>query len=504
MTVNQILFFLQRDAHGGNILRGLGRHLALAGIRGGGPEGYVIESLLVEVASALLPAAESARRLSIFDFERTAPAWRLVLGALRGEADPRWASAPLASESPRYWDALPEIALVADPRTPAELRRGVGALRTHFLARGIVEGLGRDAARSLLREVSQRHGGGSFSAADLEAAMRAVGIPPAATFGSWRDGPALPAFKVSDAELARLPGPPGLQVRVHVHNDQDVPGLVYLSADDHARIGSTPVRVGAHASKEVVAAVHPSASSVWLHTYLSLNREPLAIPLPHVADPQQLPQAEIFVERPSDWKPTVRSDDVLVDDLDADFQIATAADLGRSRLAHWVRGHEDRPKDNGLLPYQPSRSRPMPRTWYRAAVGDAWGEYRRTAVLVLGAGDAGIATAPAWLRAAGKWCLAYHLPSISDRTLEGAAELRAGRFTDHSMALQWEGKRVAVDLQGVRASPGWVALGTFDIPAGRVEVVVSKRKGRDGLVVFDAVRWRWCGDRDEHVRGGRA
>ena len=254
-----------------------------------------------------------------------------------------------------------------------------------------------------------RFAGQTFSGDDFNAVAAAVGTPVGPLLGDWIHDKSLPGFVASPLSIIRLTdtreGGPRYQTLVHVHNGEAAGGLLrvrYMVRDGTSSTGirnhrSRPIRVEAHASVEIGMVVPGPPQAGWVEPYLSLNQGYLALPQPSF-DPRAQSPAEAFTgTRDSDWRP-FPDGEIVVDDLDPGFSIAT--DQGAPATTAG--------QDEGLPEY--TMFADLPQDWTRLPVNSAWGRYRHTvAVTRTVSGPSGVVFA-AELPTAGRWRVDYHLP----------------------------------------------------------------------------------------------
>ena len=301
--------------------------------------------------------------------------------------------------------SLAEMDLEHDPNKAI----GAFAMRGSAAARSIVDGLGRDRTATLLADLRRRSRAGTYDASEFVGAGSATGGDIEQLIGDWLTDVALPGFVVSRALIERVAddadGSPRYEIRVHVHNDEPVPGLVRLSLGilpQSAR--SEPVRVEGNATVEVGMVTTEPPQLLWLEPYLALNRAPFRADI-DVADEQEIAAREPFVgTRPSAWTPPVPQG-IVIDDLDPGF--STVLRVEATRLGGGVAASAfPREFDQGL----PTWTR-TPGEWSRATIPTSWGKYRRTTAGAL-AGDGGqVAVFAADLPRPGRWQLDYHMPN---------------------------------------------------------------------------------------------
>jgi len=365
--------------------------------------------------------------------------------------------------------------------------------------------LGAEKVSRFLALLRERHAGGTFTRDDF---LRAVGdVDPAAVpfLTHVLSEPTLPGFLASDARVARLPddgsGNPRYQIRVHVYNDELAPGVAGVSY----RTGVIPyyqwspfAHVPGKSSVEIGVVGREPPVEVRLETYLSLNRRILRLRLPPVDAQTIVDEPPLVGGRASPWRPADIG--IVVDDLDAGFA-TTSPPTGWDLLGG--AGGANVADDEALPEYRADGS--VEPRWRRQTDENAviWGKYRRTLARIVAGKGQGKARFTTVLPVAGRWRLYYHLPgaSLSEGDYRQAQEWwrPADTFGDLDIAIvvgerdsgeaNGGSDRLDVEFDATQATPGWNHLGSYDLPAGRVQVVVSDATDGD-IVVADAVRWQ--------------
>ena len=357
--------------------------------------------------------------------------------------------------------------------------------------------LGAEKVSRFLALLVERHAGGTFAKDDFVQAMVDVEPAVAPFLTHILSEPTLPGFLASDARVARLPddesGNPRYQLSVRVRNDEFAPGVAGLSyrADNGGFFYWSPFAhvPGKHAV-EIGAVIRQPPVEVRLETYLSLNRRIMRLRLPPVDAQTIVDEPPLVGGRASAWRPPDIG--IVVDDLDAGFA-ATSPPTGWGLRAADVAADEALPEfraDGGVTP-----------RWRRQTDENAviWGKYRRTLARIVAGKGQGKARFTTELPVAGRWRLYYHLPgaSLSEGHYMRSENWwrRDDAFGDMDIAIAvgardgGEGERLEVDFDAAQATPGWNQLGSYDLPAGRVQVIVSDATDGD-IVVADAVRWQ--------------
>jgi len=504
--------FFSNDFRGGNPYVGVARNFMRhqTGLQADGMGSTTLEFVVEQLAVRFIAQSEG-----FFSAHVYTPDGRSSLRRLRGAfanafdfgAGPNSALDAVAHR-PVIWDlalstSLADLDPTHDPRQVLD----VLALKGDAVARSIFDALGRQGTGALLSELRRRHRGDHYDLAAFYETARDVGTDLEPLLGDWIHDRALPGFLASPVEIVRLAdthrGSPRFQSRVHIRNDEPVPGLLrlgYVTADlsKRRRAGprfGEPIRIPADSSVEVALVTGSPIKEVWLSPYLSLNRRDVRL----TTDVTDAPGVEGFNgTRPSDWLPPP-VEGIVVDDLDPGFRVVR--DVRRSGLR--IAGRASPPAaptgelDNGIPEYAPLAVRRVGSgrdgEWRRQELPSSWGKYRRTVARAWAADGHARAVFETQLPRAGEWRLAYHLPFVNQGAKKGfGTRLKPmvvkEKQGDYEMVLEFGGRRETVDFDGAAAVEGWNDLGRYDLPRGPVRLVVSNRTTGD-VVVADAVRW---------------
>ena len=365
-----------------------------------------------------------------------------------------------------------------------------------LIASAIQALMGRDKVAEFLALMRSRHGGGTFELDGLLAAMAETDPAMAPYIEHFMYESALPGFLTSDLRVERLAddesGRPRYQLSVHVRNDEDVPGVAGITfrfSDARSALaafekgGSSLVPGNTSLELGVVTTSPPR--EVRLETFLSQNRRILRLALPEIDSETIAPGEPFRGVRPSDWMPPDLG--VVVDDLDPGFSVVQPP---RKSFRMDFGGDEvDRAT---VTEYQGDAGE---RRWRRQEHADtvSWGKYRRTLTRIRAGAGEGSASFRAELPMSGTWRLSYHLPGSSASKRTRSEISRFWQAADSLETLDLDvvaaGRRTPVNFDANIASPGWNDVGTFELPAGAVTVVVSDATTGD-IVVADAVRWQ--------------
>ena len=480
------------------LLRGVANSFLNTVAGASGADAPMLDLLCLALADHLLPRPNAARIESAHLFAQDGSAGLLV-GLLPSLTDgvPAMLRVLLSrleptADRPAIWNRLTNVSSEANEVAGADFAGGTLALRVGKTAQAIVDMHGPRKSAALLSELRSRYAGRTFTVADFTATAAGLDMPIVPLLEPWLSGTALPLFVTSSAAVARLPDDGSgarYQTRLHVYNEADVPGVVALSTDRYGTDLAQPALVPGQTSIELDWVSPAPPANLWLHSYLSANRHPISIPVAETKTQTTLDAPAVhFGTRPSEWKPAPEQG-LVVDDLDPGFFVETDGEDHRWWFRLSDRGTPE--LDQGLPVYGRDRPTLRTNTWHREVVPSAWGRHRRTIALA-DAGDGGTqAVATARLPKGGRWALAFYVPLAPPPDFpDGSAPPAHLRLLDsYDMVLRAGEDETPVEFDGRRAAFGWNALGTFEMPAGDVQLVISNRTPGQ-IVLFDAIRWR--------------
>ena len=481
------------DAH-----RGFAHNLFQAFTRASGPGGDAVNFVGFELAFRLLTQTNLpfGTDFSAHRFDNNA-----YFGAIFGRAAQAMAAGHFGPfnlffpyvQRPSVWTLASSTSLAGLERHhPARLAEDAMLLRAAPVAQAMYDGLGRAGAAAVLAELRRRFAGRTFDADDLATTALSVGADLEALLGDWLGHRALPGYLVDRARVVRLAddgsGGQRYQARVHVRNDEPVPGVVHVSTDRWGYLtrGSGPIRVPGMTSIEVGLVLPQLPDQLWLHPYGSLNRTAIRIDLPPDMDATGSVDQDAFEgTRSSDWIP--RRAGIVVDDLDDGFK-SIANTINRVGGLRRTFRYWEIDVDQGLPVMERRRGE-----WIRREVPSAQGKYRHTAALVRAGGGEDQVAFEAQLDGPGRWQLDYHIPNRHLPPPPGRSDDFAGTAFDAlgsmDMRLDSGGVRTPVAFDAGAAEVGWNKVGEFDLEHRDVRLVVSNRTDGE-TVVADAIRWR--------------
>ena len=321
----------------------------------------------------------------------------------------------------------------------------------------------------------------------------------------------LPGFNFSVAKQteSEIPNEHGHRFKtvLELRNSTNSVGYVtFLIEETRQRAeGNLTLRFGTNSSRLGPFEVSPMSSHrlavntedmLWpfrANTFLSLNRGLVTVSVSQAPITQNQIEPEDSTNEwysfvPSLWNSEENENEVIVDDLDPEFDIPSSN--YRQDAFTWTLGsdlfgnHYAREKgmDNGL----PVGTNPIG-PWIRSSNVASWGRFRHTYAL----GDTskpGIhrVSFNAELPKAGRWSLSYHLPDVE--YFLGFQQATLGEYEIDVIVedQEWE---LAVSAEDWIA--GWNEIAKFDIESeGQSSVSVSNRNDQP-FVFADAIKWTY-------------
>ena len=365
-------------------------------------------------------------------------------------------------------------------------------LKGDLIAEAIAGLMGRAKVAEFLALMRSRHGGGTFELDEFVAAMTETEPAVAAYIEHFMRESTLPGFLASDLRVVRLAddenGQPRYQLSVHVRNDEPVPGVAGISSRssyDNVFEWRDSSRFPGNTSLELGVVTQAPPREVRLETHLAQNGRTMRLAVPPIDAETTVPDEPFNGSRPSDWLPP--DSGIVVDDLDPGFTAESPPQPGlRLRF-----GDEAAHAESAVPEYEGNAS---VRLWRRqeSPHNESWGKYRRTLTRIPAGAGEGRASFRTVLPKAAGWRLSYHLPgstaSQGNRTTLPTNWIPRDTLGSLDIVIETGERRIPVTFDARTAIAGWNDLGTFDLPAGPVTVVVSDETTGD-VVVADAIRW---------------
>jgi len=485
--------FFENDFNGGNPFIGAARSFFGFVTGSTGKEGLPLNFVFEDLTNRLVSGQRGYFSVHIFNNTDLNQTVGQTLGSfLTGQGGVSVAEAVINAQTSRVevWDTVLDTSLVdLDPWEEPQRTVDVLTLKGGAMAHSMLDELGHEKAGQLLAVLRDRHEGETFDGQDVVAVGQEIGADLQDWLDLWISHTTLPGFTSSDVRVERISdtedGTPRYQLLLRVRNEETTPGLIRIDyhAGDHDGGGheqdeTEPIRVEGRTEIEIGIVTSKPPHSVRLVPYLSLNRTPIALPLPGL-DEEDIAEAEPFEGvREIDWSPD-EQESIVVDDLDEGFSVEEPESRGMWRFAG--RGAEI-DTDQGLPVFQFGRA---PSRWSRRPADDAWGKYRRTVAMIRSGKGEHLAVFAAEIPDAGRWLLECHLPA----GLSGATERYRNRLEDWNIAVvDANGDRYEIGFDAKGSSGGWNSLEELDLPQGDVRVELSNAsEGR--VIIADAIRW---------------
>jgi ABC-type transport system involved in multi-copper enzyme maturation permease subunit len=496
--------FFENDFSGGNVFTGVSRNFLRFQTGAQGEGALAINFVLDELVSQLLTAKRGYFSAHEFSQQANLLIGQTMTDMATGRTDSiAEAVTSATTDQPSVWDrALGASLSDLEPNENPKQSLNVLALKSGAIARSILDGIGREKTAALLAELLTRYRGGNFDSHDLQQVALDLEFELDPLLGDWLHDAALPGFLASSVKVDRLAddmGDPQYQTRVHVRNDEPVPGLVRVryttqggkaleAGEEKLWQETEPLRIGGHQSREICILSSAPPTEMWLQPYLSLNRSDLQLALPKV-DTKASVDAEPFLgARPSNWLPEQTSD-IVIDDLDPGFSVQTESRMdGRIGGLAGLGGLKV-DLDQGLPAFAAMFG--PPQVWSRAEEFNSFGKYRHTHAIIAGGDGNQRSTFTAVLPDSGRWRLAYYVSKKpTSRAAPGLAKV-LNTMGKYNLTLKsGNGEDQLIEFDGAAAEDGWNDLGEFRLPSGETRLEVTNETSGQ-VVVADAIRWRW-------------
>ncbi|MCY4142504.1 MAG: hypothetical protein OXG08_02290 [Gammaproteobacteria bacterium] len=438
------------------------------------------------------------------------------------------------AERPSTWQKLEQAPLSAiDYRADPGNAYHAVLVKSHRVANAIIDTFGEELVARFLSELVHRFRGRSYTELDFLQTALDVGVDIEKATGDWLNTLGLPGFLAEGLTIERLAndesGEALYQTSFTLANGEPSPGVVEVSylterEDNFERFDTTdlrPVHIQGNSAVRIAFQSSKPPRMVWLVPHLSMNREPirLDVPGPDVFEPTDSKKLRYTTQVAWDPHP---SDAISVDDLDDGFSVENPSFLSEiNNVPQWIRRAAAVPQielDRGLpirdssfndwLNLTDNRFNPMFHEiairqwrassywWYRNSEPTSYGKYRTTYAGKHGSLGQSKAVFSAVLPSSGPWKLEYHVPSgmrseIPHRSMRSPDSNRRyqNRYNLGIHTIQVIGEEFESELEfdANSSSPGWNELGTFELSAANIDVVLIGVTW--GLAIADAIRW---------------
>ena len=418
--------------------------------------------------------------------------------------------------SPEVWDSVATFGLF-DPLTSTNSTLKMRALkfRTQRLDQLFRDALGHDHIAPFLVDLINRFRGRVFTFDEFEIVATDHGVKLSELAGDLIDSASLPGFLVFNPSARRSDDDdqPTYESTFVLQNREPVSGPIQLSLtfqNETVRFGQptrfplNPILIEANQSLRIVVESSNPVQYVWVEPYLSLNRLNLRVDMPaseQFREQEFIPDANLLIKSITaiDQIERTMNTSITIDDLDPGFSVVEL-DRTSSRsnvLTEFVRkfiGKEEVLMDQGLPKYT-MFDRWRIKGWSRWADPTAFGIYRRTFAIADNGDGLAFAKFNTTLPHTGKWELEYFLPKghfFEEFEINGSVGSTTSSKIDGPLYLEVRKSSTAtnhtVDVPNL--SPGWHSIGSFDMSAEEVDVLVSNRSDKRAVdVVADAIRW---------------
>ncbi len=477
---DRLVNFFSNDFSGGNVFSGAARSFFAHRTSAAGENGIALDFVLEELATLFVSGQRSYFSAHLFQsINQTATSVVNGLGNASSIADSLISTRTAQHD---VWEHALEAPLTGlDPWEDPQRTIDILTLKGGEMAQAIYDTLGAQAVGELLAGLLERSAGASFTFDDVAAVSEQLDPSLPAMLADWLGSTGMAGFVAERVDLYRLAdasdGGSRYQLIVRIANQEPVVGfarVAWAMERGGDRAFGEPVRISGGAAIEYGVVLSQPPAVVYVHPYLSLNRENF---LAGLTDAVEIPSRDLepfngvrdaLLEGGADAR-------LVADDLDPGFMIVDDDAGTDMRLAG--RGAPAAGLDNGLPVATGSAA---PRNWSRRANETAWGRYRHTTTYVGAGSGMRRAVLPVSVPSAGLWELELHLPF-----LPFLAPNDRGTW---QLTIVSDAGRENVGFDARAANLGWNLVGEFELPAGEVRVELSdETDGR--MVIADAIGW---------------
>ena len=509
-ALNVVLRYIGDDVQGGSPFAGISRNFVNHFSSPTGHGGTAINYLLEQLATQLIMKRESIFVPSLWEYGMTSATadwfdfdYYYSSSATQKRLD--------IARTPSTWEEIERNSLVdldfkekPIPSFRALLTKG------YVLAQSMIEYYGAEKISAFLQRLSSTYEGQHYTSDDLVAIASATEIDLNDWVLDWLVDTTLPGFVIGDISVSKLNGTeqsPYLNTLV-LHNAESVSEYVQVTwARSEGSSNSEPIFLEGHQSVEIAIQSSNPLYDVWIKPYLARNREKFPIRLPKydgksISDDPTKPLLSIV-----DWSPP-DSKSIIVDDLDSGFSIIGQVEERQKRFTlPWVEFLPilEETKDQGLS----IRPTSVTGEWERKSdpYSYSFGRYRHTLALIARGQQTSFAKFAATLPHSGRWLLEYFVPGRGIYVESYSFSENPSLLRNRNILIQPRANpdnpneyyRFQIkDGQSTRnekldianAEFGWNSIGSFDLSADNVQVLVSGFAGRADIIVYaDAIRW---------------
>ncbi len=527
-VVGSIGAYLAHPMFESNVHLGLSRSLIMHQTTATGDGAFALNTLLDLLASSLSNYFRDSfdfqltSNPSIFNFGSIEPI--KIIRSFRGDDEGKIPFDVVRRvhrmrSAPDVWDTVATSSLF----TPVDgknrdLKVRALKLRTQRFEKLLRDSLGSSNVTPFVLDLKNRFRGETITFEDFNAVVAEHGVDLTELASDLMRTADLPGFLASNPSMLQLESveQPKYETSFAIQNNEEVPGPVKLSVtyqngDDYlGRYGGQAhpslltMLVGANKTLQVVIESSNPVRQILVEPYLSLNRMNLLLALPesdHFREQELVGNDKPFIKSITeiDQLPGASNTSITIDDLDPGFSIV---ELGRtssstnvfSQFFRRLFGTKDVPMDQGLPKYSLfDYSEQI--GWHRTTDPSAFGRYRHTFVIARQGNGLAFAKFHTTLPTSGKWELEYHLPNST--LFEEVSAFGSGGSQTVGLfvgRVYFEIRRgsttTSKTLDVPNLTSGWHSIGTIDLPAEEIAVLVSNKSDELHMVVLsDAIRW---------------
>lgn len=486
ISFDRLLTFFSSDLSGGNIFMGMSRSYFSHHTAATGEEAIALNFILDMLAT--LVVSDQRYYFSMYN-NINATVTNLINTVAGGNGAAASADTTLTqrtiesfSNNIEVWNSgiNSSLARIDTSKEPAQTINLL-TLKGGELAQAIYDVLGAQRAGEFLAGILQNYRNTPYILADVVSTLATFDEDLSVLFEESFNTTQLPGFVADNARLFRLPdgsnGEQRYQLLVALRNDEPVAGFTrfawMIQGEEQRFYNSIPVRVDGNSAIEFGVVLSQPPINALVKPYLALNRGQFVAGL--FTDQQAIPRenAEPFDGvRDIPWNPTTER--IISDDLDLNFYIID--DSGQSTPDR-VAAAGEVTMDQGI---RVNRNN-APDNWNRIPSTSSFGKYRHTFLSVLAGDGNKKAVFASDIPNAGLWDLEIHIPYADGQRQDNMRGI-------WNMEIITANGREKIAFDNRAAIAGWNLIGSFDIPAGPVQIEVTNNTDAI-VVVVDAFAW---------------
>ena len=514
--------YVSEDMQGSNPFVGISRNFVSHQVSATGPGATALQFLLDELANQLIIGYDSCSIFSAAEFGD------YIGGNSWGSQWSEYQLANNAKQSRIDITALPSTRHMMDRVALADLNfrtDPISAFRVlyskgHAIAASMIAYYGAEKIGTFLKKLRADYKGKEFTVEDFVEVASKVDIDLRDWVLPWLEDTKLPGYLVSSPTVSKTSKPDlgntAYQTTFVIHNAEPASGLlrVVWSENETRHFWYTQEELTysdwiffeEYRAKRIAIQSNNPLIGLRIEPVLALNRMPTDLLLPTSDEFIAEHSSALPFVTETTW-PVPNTESIVVDDLDPTFNIVVRPDDSEDysiilkQSQNSIRGAEI---DHGL----PVRSYPQTGEWHRLYHPTSYGRYRHTYARIARGDQSSAASFVANIPRKGTWRLDFYVPQpVFYTPAFGGGVVVFGLILGDTSSIGRPGNQRAPNehyrltinagqsswkeiFDIANATQGWNIVGSFDLSATEVEVLLSDYAGHKEVMVHaDAIRW---------------